>query len=626
MKKLVLLLLLAAHLEAATWYIDSSATGAGNGTSRADAWTSFASIGTNAAAGDTIKVYKGSGTYARWTVAEGGTDANTRITVQGIDEGSGLPVSVGFNGAGFDYIAVIGMEFIHTSTATNYAFIAWNGAVGWLVQDCRFLTSYRDAITGTTSGNNSNIIRHCYFEDIGGIADGAAAGASGTSFINLNGNSNLIEYCWSTLGMDRLRLFGTGNVARNLHWGATDTTYYPASDPQPFHSDGLQSFEGTLPLVKLLLEKIFDADNRDTVGRASNAPNGHSFIVQDGGSNGFEWYLIRHNVFLRQADGGMIFRNVSTVRVYHNTIVQMKYDKTTTGNNAIEFESGGSMDDYDFRNNTFPFNPNCLDSGGLILNSNRPTNFTSGANHSYNATGGQSILPTGASPANLSQTDPLFVDGTGVAGHDDYRPSSSSPLRNAAAPITAAVGSGSASTSLTVVDAKRLFDGWGIADADKITIGAGAAVKIVSIDYPNNVVTLAEARDWDDEDDVFIAGSRDVGALSYGVGAPSVVNGSVSGLSGSVTLSATVADSANVRFVEFQVDGMPVGTDYEPSTNTYSSSWTGDGNGHTFTARAYAFHVGTVLSHEIEISLTGDAASVPVRSRPSAGNGVFGGL
>lgn len=606
----------------ATWYVTQDGAGAANGTSLANAWS--AAQFSNATQWGAGEIEAGSIVYlsgvftSRLTIQGSGTNASSRIVLVGLP--SAPPTIVGINGAGFDYVAVIACTFTQTSTSNNYAEIAWNGAVGWLVYGNVFDTSYRDAITGSTSGNNSNIIRRNTFIDIGGIDGGAAAGASGTSLVNINGNSNLIEYNSSSLSMDRMRVFGTGNVVRNNYWGYTDTTFYPDSDPYPFHTDGLQSFEGTLPLVQILYDRNYDTDNRDTIGGATNAPNGHGFLVQDGGSNNFNWFVIRQNIMIREAESAMLFRNISNIQAYNNTIVNMGFDKTSQFNNAVLFESPGN-DIVDFRNNTFPFNQNMRDSNGIIYNANR-TNFTSAANHSYNPSGQQVVLPTGASPANLAQTDPLFTDGNGTAGNDDYTLTASSPLRDAAAYITEANGAGTDSTELVVDNAKRLFDGWGIADADFITIGAGAEVQIDSIDYDTNTVTLTAARTWSDNDDVYVRGTTDVGALPYGAAtAPAIVSGVVTDATG--TASVTVSDAFNVRFVELLVDGIPVATQYTPTGNVYAMTWSGDGNpSHNFTAVAYAAWASATPTVELQIYVSQAATQVrTVRSPASIGLG-----
>lgn len=587
-------------------YVTQSGAGSGNGSSIGNAFSASAfntsgNWGSGAgkiSAGDIVFL---NGSFTTRLATQGsGTNASTRIIIAAYNPAS-PPVLIGLNGSSNDYIAVIGLTMTQTSNATDYAQIAWNGCDGWLVQGNYFNVSYRDAIEGSyASTNSNNIIRRNRFNDIGGIEDGYAGGASGASFVNVSGNSNLFEYNTSLLGMDRVRFFGTGCVARNNYFGPTDTSYYPDSDPYPFHTDGLQSYEGQAALVQLLWERNYDIDNRDSIGQLSNAPNGHNFIVQDGGSNNFNWYILRFNVAIREADSFAIFRNVDNIQAYNNTVVNMGVDKTSEFNNAVLFESPG-CDVVDFRNNTFPYNQNMRDSGGIIINSNR-TNFTSAANHSYNPSGQQVVLPTGASPANLSQTAPLFTDGDGTAGNDDYTLTSSSPLRGAGAYITLANGSGSNTTTLIVDDAQRLFDGWDIADADFITIGEGAEVQITSIDYDTDTVTLASARTWSDNDEVYVRGTTDVGALPYGAAtAPSISSGEVTNLSGEATV--TVADAFNVRFVEILENGIPVGSSYTPSGNVFTVTWTGDGATHTWTAVAYAAWASATPTVEMDITV-----------------------
>src|SRR5205814_9430463 len=120
-------------------------------------------------------------------------------------------------------------------------------------------------------------------------------------------------------------------------------------------------------------------------------------------------------------------------------------------------------------------------------------------------------------------------------------------------------GAGAGSTTLTVTAAKGLFDGWGIADADVIKIGAGSYVRIASIDYNTNVVTLAAARTWNNGDPVIVKGMEDIGALPFAYTAPlSIANTTPFALpAGAVNLTATVGNVDAVRFVEFLVDGLP---------------------------------------------------------------------
>jgi hypothetical protein len=85
------LLLFASSSFGALRYVDSAATGSANGTSWANAWTSFSQI-TGLAAGDTVYISGGttSKTYnvsTQWNMAGGSSDTN-RITYHiGIDAG-----------------------------------------------------------------------------------------------------------------------------------------------------------------------------------------------------------------------------------------------------------------------------------------------------------------------------------------------------------------------------------------------------------------------------------------------------------------------------------------------------------------------------------------------------------
>ena len=86
MRTLILLLLSSSQLTAATWFVDSTASGANNGTSWANAWQTIAAIGSTPAAGDTVYISGGATgtnqTYNSGTWApKGGTLGNV-VTYQ----------------------------------------------------------------------------------------------------------------------------------------------------------------------------------------------------------------------------------------------------------------------------------------------------------------------------------------------------------------------------------------------------------------------------------------------------------------------------------------------------------------------------------------------------------------
>lgn len=613
MRCLFVALVLAVSLRAEDLYVTQAGAGTADGSSLANAW-SVASLNTagnwgsgagKVTAGDTV--YISGATTTRLTIQGSGTNATTRITLKGVNSAA----LVGINGGAFDYIAIIGFTFTQTS-ANTYVCIVMAGCTGWLIQDNSFTDTYGGGINADDATTNSNnIIRSNLFDNVGGGSGGSNTYAADVC-IELFGASNLVEYNTILESLDRVRLFGSGNISRNNYFGATDTALYASSTPYPFHTDGFQGYEGGPAIVKLLVDKNYDTDNRDTIGGAVNSPNGHFYIVQDGGVNNFNWHVVRFNISIREAEAFMVVRNVDNGHVYNNTIVQMQYDKTTNLNNAIGFELSAS-DTWDFRNNTFPYNPRVVDSGGLIVN--KPATTTTAANHSYNTSNPQAVLPTGASPANLSQIDPLFTAGTGVLGSDNYTLTGSSPLKATGAYATLANGAGSSATALIVDDAKFLFDGWSIADADFIKVGNGSYVQISSIDYDTNTVTLSAARTWSDNDTVIVKGMEDVGALPYDYAAAmNLLNTTATTLTaGAQSLTATSSTTDAVRKIEFFVDGIPVGEDY---SSPYSVAWTSDGAAHTIEARAYNMWASATLT--VSSSVFVNQGATAGGSNPSA--------
>ncbi len=98
---LFLFLLVAAcatQSNAATWFVNAAATGANNGTSATDAWTTLGAIAQQSLSpGDTVEVY--SGTYnEQFKITKSGA-AGRLITYKGFNSGGGNPILLGILGA-----------------------------------------------------------------------------------------------------------------------------------------------------------------------------------------------------------------------------------------------------------------------------------------------------------------------------------------------------------------------------------------------------------------------------------------------------------------------------------------------------------------------------------------------
>ena len=136
-----------------------------------------------------------------------------------------------------------------------------------------------------------------------------------------------------------------------------------------------------------------------------------------------------------------------------------------------------------------------------------------------------------------------------------------SPAIDAGAPVATAQQGSTGSVILTVDDAYYFCDGFGITDGDLIKIGASTPVRIASIDYDSNTVTLADARSWSAGEGVHLAfqgAAPDLGAIetnTVSIPSPSApvlsspANGAT-GLSTTVTLTWLAGNSSTTHRVQ----------------------------------------------------------------------------
>ncbi|MGB3480210.1 MAG: T9SS type A sorting domain-containing protein [bacterium] len=136
----------------------------------------------------------------------------------------------------------------------------------------------------------------------------------------------------------------------------------------------------------------------------------------------------------------------------------------------------------------------------------------------------------GAGPTNIS-VDPLFVgpfDPLELPVEDPYfipdfsramvcQLQVSSPCIDTGACLTTTVGSGSGS-EIAVEDAGYFTDGYGIGEGDLIRVGANESLRIVEIDYDNNIITVDQSISWSNNDGVslpYYGSVPDMGAYEY---------------------------------------------------------------------------------------------------------------
>ncbi len=145
-------------------------------------------------------------------------------------------------------------------------------------------------------------------------------------------------------------------------------------------------------------------------------------------------------------------------------------------------------------------------------------------------------------------TDPDNV--TGVHTAFDFHILTDSPAKEAGRWLTKASGAGSASTSLTVDDARFFRDAFGNGAGivgDKIEINS-TTVTITNVNYGTNTLTITPAATWSDNDPVYfdyLGSSPDIGVFEF----------AVSTVTASATLAASGALSASA------IGGVPTAFD-----------------------------------------------------------------
>ena len=234
-------------------------------------------------------------------------------------------------------------------------------------------------------------------------------------------------------------------------------------------------------------------ENRFSGTAASGQANNFN-AIQHGGQN----TIVRSNVFKNNKGGGVNYQyygqeslHVNGNRLYNNTF----YSNDCY---AIVGQSGSGSQFFDNRvvNNLLYRNVSC--SGG--------------SSQTDIANSGQVILTNNT----LASSDPGFVD----AGNEVLTLLASSAEIDAGRFVARTAGSGSGNV-VQVDDASWFFDGFGISaeTGDSIQFdGETSSVRISSIDYATNMITLASSANWSDGQGVHLSytgAAPDTGAFEY---------------------------------------------------------------------------------------------------------------
>ena len=197
--------------------------------------------------------------------------------------------------------------------------------------------------------------------------------------------------------------------------------------------------------------------------------------------------------------------NISYWKDYNNTLISNQTQGVGGGNGTgvwVGAPNGAFLNNLMYND----VNPSGAQVAYYSVDGTSSTGFVSGHNLAFDTgcvAGTKSSCTNGlfSTDAGNVYGDPKLVNPT-----TDFHLQPSSPAIGAGGPLTAANGSGSSSTALTVNDAGFFQDGYGIAGVqpDWIRVGASTTVRVSSINYATNVITLATAISWNNSDPVYL--------------------------------------------------------------------------------------------------------------------------
>ncbi len=336
---------------------------------------------------------------------------------------------------------------------------------------------------------------------------------------------------------------GTDIVVRNnvLHDSFLSEWSGSPSDP---HIDGIQATcsPGGVPLKKALIENNRMYNTPDT--------NTHFLLLRDTGLCGVAEITVRYNtVYNIGSYFAVMGDNLLNIRVYNNTMVNIQ-----VGNNPKQWDNlgftanvvgGKIINNLSYNSLRAGGNDNYADASsrtGFFADYNLNFNSECGAACSWNIP--QPPPGIGGESHSITKSDPLLINLS-----SDFNLQVNSPAKNAGGFLTKVVMAGLAdSTVLKVEDAGYFQDGWAAVAADWIAVGdAKNSAQIVSIDYVDNIITLATPIHGEFGDSVWLyknsnghrvlyGNTTDIGAYEYdGLNQSSIVSGDVSG-DGNVTI------------------------------------------------------------------------------------------
>ena len=490
MRHAIIIFALCLSLSATTYTIKASG---GN-------YTTISACAAVAVAGDSCVVYASASPQSGWTQSNSGTSGNP-ITFTA-NTGDTVNITSTITISSRSYITISGFNL----TASSGNAVVGNGTSAHNIITHNTAKTTLFYIQDEQGSNGSDNTISYNTVDLTGHTDNAQG-------LFVFGDRNLFDHNEIKNGEGDCHDLGGMNVViryENCH---------DMNGASGEHIDFLQVVGGTSPTLSfsLIEHNVFQHCYND-------AGNCHLLIIRASGGPIADTVIYRFNYGQNQ-DGGTVGYGdhndgTSTVpngTVYNNTIAAGTLISENGGCYGFDAGTGNGANNICYQQMTGGWSPTIFNYGG---SGNGDLAYTTGYSGSWN-----SPYSTEGTYAALHNQNPLFAnyptDGTLQVG---------SPAIGAGVALTTAVGSGSGSTSLTVANAHWFQPGWGptgaAVNADWIRIGTSTTVQISSVDYTNNILTLASPQSWsngasiylykDSGGTVVLTGSApDVGAFPY---------------------------------------------------------------------------------------------------------------
>jgi len=582
MKWIILLILSCTFVSAETFYVATTSCSDSNPGSSDQPWCSIQHAADTMSAGDTTYVREG--TYEERVQPARSGNADNYITFVGY-WGDEKPIMRGFETNEQDYIKIIGFEMTDTP---SHGIVATGSNNIEIINNYIHHTNGHIIRTASWSGIHSSDINIRGNEMyMGQCAPSGSCSGNGWGIQAVDCSNMLFEYNHLHRVADYANFHGDHIIARNNYMHDFQNSYWPQGSGDGLHADMFQPAGSPQDNSEYqVYESNHMGDNIES----------NSHILQMRSESGLNDHHIffRGNVGYNHGSYAMQCAGVDNVYYYGNTIDQINTE-SSWGASACRYNTEGgnnpSLNNHNF-NNIF----SDIGSGPAL---NIESGNTVDASHNL-------CYDTGGHASCESTDDPLYSN----KNNRDYHLQSSSPARSLGKPVTTTINSGSG-TSVDVVQADLFIDGYGLTEGDMIIIGSDEA-RIT--DISGNTITVDRSISWNSGDPVYWrTESTDVGAYPYKSSYDITCSVSYDGN----TITATVNDPSLVRFVEFEIDGIPVALVYDqPYDYTWDTSQLEIGSNHRVKAIARPLYADKTLGYS-------DAEDVVIgeQQEPECGDG-----